>query len=382
MNVVWIYIIALLAEIGFGIMTPTLPIYAKDLGGSVFLISAIVATSTVMRLVGEPYLGDLSDRKGRRLVLILEFCLMSLFPVLIIQNPYPLLLVVIAILQGLSSTIFGTVAAATADVAEDLDRAMGILMLVQGSGNSIGLIIGGFVADQFGFYSAFTLTSVLGILGLAIALAKTKDIQKSIQAGKQPYHHSFHTRAKQILENGQILVASILAAVIFFAEGLTWTFFPLLGKILQFSETQIGITLGVGGLFSTAIRLPTSYLATSANRIRLLFLAAFVEVVSIALIAFAPNYQTAIFAVALQGTGYGMFLILARTIAASVSSKLRGIGVGILNMFGLLGQTILVLTLGALAYLVTIQEIFLIGSLLILGGLAISVLEAKLKLKS
>ena len=381
MKAVWVYVIAFHAEVALGIIVPILPIYAKGLGSSVFLISAIVATPALSRLGSELYLGDMSDRKGRRPILILQLVIMSIFPALIIKDPYPELLVPIALVQGVSASIFGTVAAAAADVSSesDLDTVMGTLTMVQGLGNAVGSIIGGYTADRFGFYSAFALTSIIAVSGLSVAIAY-KGIRRPEYSLILVDPHSFVTCARSILKTKVVLVACVLATVFFFAQQSISTFFPLQGREFQFSETQIGVVLGVRSLSSTVVRLPIGYFVRSLSKTKLLYLASCVEVISIIAVAFASSYQSALLAVAIQGIGYGTFLVLARTITTSTDTGLRGMSVGIFNTFGLLGQTILLLALGGISYWVNISTLFLIGSLFIIGGIITSgVLSMKVK---
>ena len=56
--------------VGFGIIIPLLPFYAQTFGASPLVIGLLFASFSLSQLVASPVLGDLSDRWGRRPVLI------------------------------------------------------------------------------------------------------------------------------------------------------------------------------------------------------------------------------------------------------------------------------------------------------------------------
>ena len=58
--------------VGFGIIIPLLPFYASTFGASPFVIGLLFASFSLAQLIASPLLGELSDRWGRRPVLILS----------------------------------------------------------------------------------------------------------------------------------------------------------------------------------------------------------------------------------------------------------------------------------------------------------------------
>src|SRR6059058_2035820 len=65
-----IFLTILVNLVGFGIIIPLLPFYAESFGASPFVIGLLFAVFSLCQLASAPALGDLSDRYGRRPVLI------------------------------------------------------------------------------------------------------------------------------------------------------------------------------------------------------------------------------------------------------------------------------------------------------------------------
>ncbi len=87
-----IFLIVFIGLLGFGIILPLLPLYAETLGASPFTIGVLIASYSLMQLVATPYLGALSDRIGRRPVLIIsQVGTVVSFILLGVANSLPLL---------------------------------------------------------------------------------------------------------------------------------------------------------------------------------------------------------------------------------------------------------------------------------------------------
>ena len=67
-----IFIVAIVDSLGFGLILPLLPYYAETFGATPFLIGLIIASFAAASLIGAPLMGRLSDRFGRRPVLLLS----------------------------------------------------------------------------------------------------------------------------------------------------------------------------------------------------------------------------------------------------------------------------------------------------------------------
>jgi MFS transporter, DHA1 family, multidrug resistance protein len=164
--------------LGFTLYSPLLPIYMQKLGGfsvneAAFWSGIATGTSGLTMVITAPIWGVVADRWGRKPMLIRAQFGGAVIVALFLVAPNIYFLTGFRILQGIFT---GTVAAASALIASQTPRdklpySMGILMGAVFAGQTIGPLVGGFLADHFGFQTAFIVTScLLGAGGLMVLL--------------------------------------------------------------------------------------------------------------------------------------------------------------------------------------------------------------------
>ncbi len=135
--------------VGFGIIVPLLPFYAETFGASPLVIGLLFAVFSLCQLVASPLLGDLSDRWGRRPVLILSLAgTVASFVMLAVAQSLTMLFVA-RVVDGLSGGNISTARAYVADITEPSDRARayGLIGAAFGLGFILGPAISGVLAD-------------------------------------------------------------------------------------------------------------------------------------------------------------------------------------------------------------------------------------------
>src|SRR5206468_11676895 len=134
--------------IGFGIIIPLLPFYAQTFGASPFVIGLLFAAFSICQLVAAPALGDLSDRYGRRPVLIFSLAGTVVSFAMLAAAHSVAMLFAARIVDGLSGGNISTARAYVADVTEPKDRARayGILGAAFGLGFIFGPALSGLLA--------------------------------------------------------------------------------------------------------------------------------------------------------------------------------------------------------------------------------------------
>jgi DHA1 family tetracycline resistance protein-like MFS transporter len=135
--------------IGFGIIVPLLPFYAETFGASPIVIGLLFAVFSLCQLVAAPALGDLSDRYGRRPILIFSLLGTVVSFVMLAMAHSIVMLFLARVVDGLSGGNISTARAYVADITEPKDRARayGIIGAAFGLGFIMGPALSGMLAQ-------------------------------------------------------------------------------------------------------------------------------------------------------------------------------------------------------------------------------------------
>jgi len=126
--------------VGFGIVIPLLPFYATEFGASPFVVGLLFASYSICQLFAAPFLGGLSDRWGRRPVLLFSILGTAFsFLLLAIAHNLPILFAS-RIIDGLSGGNISTARAYIGDVTEPENRAKAFGLI--GAAFGLGFIFG------------------------------------------------------------------------------------------------------------------------------------------------------------------------------------------------------------------------------------------------
>lgn len=139
-----IFVIVLVGLLGLTIIIPLLPLYATSFGANAFVIGLLGATYPLMQFIGAPILGRLSDRYGRKpILLISQLGTFAGFILLGFANALPLLFLS-RIIDGISGANISTAQAAISDVTTEKNRTQGLGLI--GAAFGLGFIIGPVIA--------------------------------------------------------------------------------------------------------------------------------------------------------------------------------------------------------------------------------------------
>jgi DHA1 family tetracycline resistance protein-like MFS transporter len=126
--------------VGFGIIVPLLPFYAETFGASPLVVGLLFAVFSLCQLVAAPILGDLSDRYGRRPILIVSLIGTVVSFVMLAVAQSVTMLFVARIVDGLSGGNISTARAYVADITEPQDRSRAFGLI--GAAFGLGFIFG------------------------------------------------------------------------------------------------------------------------------------------------------------------------------------------------------------------------------------------------
>lgn len=160
-----IFVTIFIDLVGFGIAIPVLPAYAKDeFGASPFVIGWLIASYSIMQFISTPFLGQLSDRYGRRPILFISLLGTSAAALITgLSTTLPLLFFG-RIFDGATGGNISTAQAYIADITTKENRAkgMGLIGAAFGLGFIFGPAIGG-ILSKFGAHAPFFFVSALAL---------------------------------------------------------------------------------------------------------------------------------------------------------------------------------------------------------------------------
>jgi len=185
----FIFITLVLDLLGIGIIVPILPALVKemngDMQGATLTYGILLSVYSLMQFLFAPLMGSLSDRFGRRPVLLVSLFGAGLDYFLLAWAPTLMWFFVGRVLAGITGANFSAAMAYIADVSPPEKRAanFGLVGAAFGLGFAVGPFIGGLLSDvgshEFGlrlpFYVAGTLTLINWFYGLLVLPESLKD---------------------------------------------------------------------------------------------------------------------------------------------------------------------------------------------------------------
>lgn len=175
-----IFLIVFLYLVGFGVIIPLLPVLSREMGASAFEVGLLMSIYSLMQFLFAPFWGRLSDRRGRRPILL--FCLagetLSYLAFAFSRSVEALILA--RALAGFFGASVSTASAAISDVtpAHERSRGMALIGMAFGLGFIVGPALGGGLSiigtrlsTEKYFASTFTLSMVAVLCFLTLLLA-------------------------------------------------------------------------------------------------------------------------------------------------------------------------------------------------------------------
>ncbi len=242
-----VYLTVFLDLLGFGIILPLLPFYAERFGATGLWVGALLTAYSAAQFVGAPILGRISDRVGRRPVLLVSLFGSALSLMLTGLADSLVLLLLGRALAGLFGGSIATAQAYIADVTQPKERTkhMGLLGASIGMGFVFGPAIGAGLSG-FGFGTAAFVGAGLAATNLVLAFFLLRESRHP--AGE----HS--PRARVTLRSfvdalshpsiGRILAATFLA---------TFAFVGMEATFALFGQDRFGLNAGSLGVVFTYV---------------------------------------------------------------------------------------------------------------------------------
>jgi MFS family permease len=297
-----------------GSLLPTLPLYVEYIGGTRGQIGLVMGAFALGLLPSRAWLGPLSDRRGRKIVLRLGSAVATIAPLgYLFADSIPLLMGLRAF-HGISVAAFTTAySALITDLAPPRNRGelIGYMSLVTPLGVAIGPALGGFLLEAAGYPPLFVMAFGLGLGSFLLLYFVWEPRREELMAQEQgqnpgivqPGADSFW----RLLWSPRVRIPSFVMLQIGLVFGSVATFVPLFIKETA-SDFNPGWFYTAAATVSFSMRLVTGRASDRYGRGLFISGGLFAYAIAMILLWNAQTSRDFLLAGAVEGCGAGTFL--------------------------------------------------------------------------
>lgn len=258
-----IFLIVLSDMVGFGVIVPLLPIYAEQYSHSAMAVGLLFSIFSLCQLVATPILGLMSDRFGRRPVLLVSqlgssagYLLLGVASYVHWANPMTglILIYISRAIDGISGGNISTAQAYISDVTTPENRAkgMGALGAAFGIGFTIGPAIGGVLGHYHVAFPAIA-AALLSFVAAVQTFFALKEARIHVKSDAENWLHP--SRFKPIVTNPMLMHMLLIS---FISMGafvmLESTFALFLMKHFSYGALQVGLVFAYIGVVIAVVQ--------------------------------------------------------------------------------------------------------------------------------
>jgi multidrug resistance protein len=303
-----IFLTVFIDLLGFGIIIPLLPFYAEHFGASALVVGLLSTSFSLMQFLFAPFWGRLSDRIGRRPVILIGLMGSALSYAMFALAASLSALFFARCLAGIAGANVSTAQAFIADVTtpENRARGMGMIGAAFGLGFIFGPAIGGFLS-HWGYAAPAWFASAISLANFGLALMLLPE--SSPDAGERLSRASAgrldgFRRALTRRHLPQVLVVYFLVLTAFASFEATFALYA--ERRFAFTTVTIGYMFAwVGVVLATVQGVLVGRVVKRVGEARLVPIAIGIIASALVLVAFAGSVPALAAAVGLLALGMG-----------------------------------------------------------------------------
>jgi len=346
--------------LGFGLVMPLLPMYARNFGATGIQLGFLTASFALTRAVSTLPGGWLSDRMGRKKPIAVGLLMYSIVMALYGFSQDVNQLILLRSLQGVASGIvWPVISTMVVDIAlpQDRAKALGLYETMHFLGMIVGPGLGGILAGVFNISVPFFVCGGLALMTTVLVIftvretvtAKTRistpqaefDFPAKPASNKSP--HIDFQGIRQLTPYPRVFCGICAARfIIAFSNSLIQPVLSVYAnEMLGISEAGVGILFSVMAVVTLFTTLPLGTAADSIGRKPILILGKVFDAASALLMIFSGSFWPLFFVMMIRGLGRGATNPTVTAMFSSVvPASMRGRGMGIFNSFQNVGLVV------------------------------------------
>jgi MFS family permease len=367
-SALWVlFFVGFATQLGYGIITPALPLYAQLLGATGFWIGIIFSSFSLSRTLFLPVFGRLSDLHGRRLLLLIGLSGYAIFSALYVVADSVQTLALVRFLQGITAALVFPVAVAyVADMAEtgEEGQLLGGFNSAAFLGMSFGPLVSGVLMDYVGFSSAFLALALILAVTAVVCLRCLPDYRV------KPLHPTSPVSA---FRHPSLRIPIFFYLVYSVAYVTFLLYLPVITRTVgQFSGTEVGILIFIGTVVMASAQKLSGRVADSSNKYHLLAIGISVIAGALVLISFAGTFGEFLIGVMILGAGLGLSLTTVSALVAIAGRETgQGTAAGVVNMAQGISFVIVPVLFGIVMDHAGVPAVFLAAAVLALASVPV-----------
>ncbi len=325
--------------LGFGILIPILPTFAtKELHVDETAVGIAIATYSFVQFFFNSFFGELSDRHGRKPIIVICLLLNAIGYVIFAFTKTYFVLIISRIVGGIGGSSIGVAQAYIADITtkEDRSKGMGMIGAAFGLGFVFGPLIGGLLS-KFGYEATGIASAVFSFLAFLVTifmLPESNVNRGNVQVRRRKLFDI--SAVKEVFKKNDLGLLVTLFFILTFSVANIYGTFALLGyEAYHFTDLQNGYMYGIVGISAAIvqgglIRIVTKYFRET----RIIAIGSFLMMIGLGLLPYGGNFIGLAIIVIIMSLGTGFLQpTLLSLISEVTSDKEQGTVLGINQSF-------------------------------------------------
>jgi MFS transporter, DHA1 family, multidrug resistance protein len=335
-----LFLVMFLVMVGFGIIIPVIPFYAEEIGASPTELGLLMAVYSLMQFLFAPMWGRISDRIGRKPVIMIGILGLSLSFFLMAISTQLWMLFAARIIGGfLSSANMPTVMAYVADITSEEDRGKG--MGIIGAAVGLGFIFGPAIGGVFSQSSLSMPFYIAGATSLITFLFVTFVLKESLSAEQRNSQERERTSLLKAFTGSLSTLFLLQLFVSLSLSGLEATFAYFAAEKAGLGSVELGYIFMIMGLAGAVVQGGlVGRLTKTFGEGAVIQLGIVISAIGFGLILLTENFGTAALFLTIFGIGNGLIRPSVSSLLTKKSTIGHGGTTGLLSSFDSLGRII------------------------------------------